>query len=83
MRGATSGTWAATSKEGKLRGAGSFGHFWADEWNVGFFVVAENIPSFLEAWQEANTRIAGRPVATEACKEHKDAFYTLGPRTGG
>ena len=73
--------------EGKLEGAGSFAHSWADEWTVGFWTVADDIPSFLDAWSEAGERIAeGRGDApnlvAEACPVHKDAFYTLGPRTG-
>lgn len=76
-------TYQVLVDEGMIRSAASFGHFWADEWNVGFFVVAEDIPTFLTAWQEANSRMAERPVVAEACPLHKDGFYTLGPRTGG
>lgn len=68
---------------GKLRAAGSFAHYWADEWNVGFFAVAEDIPTFLAAWQEAGAQIPERPIYAEACPVHKDGFYTLGPRTNG
>lgn len=76
--------------EGQLRGAGSFAHAWADEWNVGFYSVAEDIPTFIGAWNETNERVgqaveaAGSPenVIADACPVHKDAMYTLGPRTG-
>jgi hypothetical protein len=75
--------YQALVNEGKIRSAASFVHYWADEWNVGFGVVAEDIPSFLTAAQEANSRIGERPVVAEACPVHKDGFYTVGPRTGG
>lgn len=75
--------YQALVDEGRVRSAGSFAHAWADEWNVGFFVVAEDVPTFLEAWREANSRMGPRPVAGEACSAHKDNIYTLGPRTGG
>jgi hypothetical protein len=70
---------------GKLRGAGSFGHSWADEWNVGFFFVAESIQTFVDAWEESLTMFPedATNVIGEACPAHKDAFYALGPRTGG
>jgi len=69
----------------KLRGAGSFSHIWADEWNVGFFWVAEDIQTFIDSWQESNTMFPDNAtnVIGEACPTHKDGFYTLGPRTGG
>jgi hypothetical protein len=75
--------YQALVDEGKVRSAASFAHYWADEWNVGFFVVAEDIPTFLTATREANSRIGERPVVGEACPLHKDGFYTLGPRLGG
>jgi hypothetical protein len=69
---------------GKLRGAGSFSHIWADEWNVGFFVVAEDIPTFIGAWEESGEMLpeGARTVINDACPTHKDGFYVLGPRTG-
>jgi hypothetical protein len=76
-------TYQALVDEGRIRSAASFAHYWADEWNVDFGVIAEDIPSFLAATQEANSRMAARPVVAEACPLHKDAFYTVGPRTGG
>ncbi len=73
--------------EGKLRGAGSFGHIWADEWNLAFYWVAEDIAGFIDAWQEAGQRInAANPDAPnlvfENCSAHRDGIYNLGPRTG-
>lgn len=80
----------ALIQEGQLRGAGTFAHTWASEWNVGFYWVAEDIPTFIGAWQESNQRVgdaveaAGSPASAlaEACPVHRDAMYTLGPRTG-
>lgn len=77
-------------QEGKLRGAGSFAHTWASEWNVGFYWVAEDVKTFIDAWQESNQRVgqaveaAGSPSSalSEACPVHRDGIYTLGPRTG-
>lgn len=76
--------------EGQLRGAGTFAHTWADEWNVGFYWVADDVNTFIDAWNDSNQRVgqavqaAGSPANAlgEACPVHKDAIYTLGPRTG-
>ncbi len=80
----------ALIEEGQLRGAGTFAHTWADEWNVGFYWVAEDVPTFIGAWNDSNQRVgqavqaAGSPAnaLAEACPVHRDAIYTLGPRTG-
>jgi hypothetical protein len=79
--------YEAMIQEGKLRGAGTFAHTWATEWNVGFYFVAEDVQTFMDAWNESNQRIgqaaADAPnVIGEACPVHKDAIYTMGPRTG-
>lgn len=73
--------------EGKLMSWGTYIHAWADEYNVNFYTVAESIPAFLAAWEEAGERIAAI-VGEDAenpmdkyCSGHKDAFYVLGPRT--
>jgi len=69
---------------GQLRGAGSFTHIWADEWNVGNYFVAESIQSFVDAMDASGPMFAeGSSAATDAaCPMHRDNFYTLGPRTG-
>ncbi len=80
----------ALIQEGKLRGAGTFAHTWASEWNVGFYWVAEDVNTFMDAWQESNQRVgeaveaAGSPANAlgEACPVHRDGIYILGPRTG-
>ncbi len=79
--------YEAMIEEGKLRGAGTFAHTWASEWNVGFYFVAEDVGTFMDAWNEGNQRIgeaAGDTpgVVNEACPVHKDGIYIMGPRTG-
>jgi len=80
----------ALIQEGQLRGAGTFAHVWADEWNLGFYWTSDDIPTFIEAWNESNARVGAAVEAAglttnalaEACPIHKDAIYTMGPRTG-
>lgn len=79
--------YEALIQEGKLRGAGTFNHTWASEWNLAFYFIADDVNSFMDAWNESNQRIgeaAGDTpgVIGEACPVHKDAIYIMGPRTG-
>lgn len=79
--------YEAQIQEGALRGAGTFAHSWADEWNVGLYWVAEDAQTFLDAWGDFTQRIGeargdAPAVLNEACPVHRDAIYTLGPRTG-
>ncbi|MFQ5747498.1 MAG: hypothetical protein ACE5HF_09820 [Gemmatimonadota bacterium] len=79
--------YQALVDEGKLLSWGTYIHAWADEYNVNFYSVATDIPSFLAAWQEGNERIAAsvgeefESALNRYCGGHKDAFYVLGPRT--
>lgn len=62
-------------------------HWWADEWNVGIYTIAESIQAVVDAEQEAGDRLEERfgdgPGAFgPACPEHRDGFYTMGPSTG-
>ena len=70
--------------DGQLRGAGSFSHIWADEWNVGNYFIAESIQSFIDAMDASGPMFAegSSAVSDAACSMHKDNFYTMGPRTG-
>ena len=80
--------WNELVEEGMLRSAGSFTHWMADEWNVAYYTVADDIPAYLEAFWEQNRRFEERypdydgEASTDRCPVHKDAFYHLGPRTG-
>ncbi|MGH7563248.1 MAG: hypothetical protein ACREK5_02360 [Gemmatimonadota bacterium] len=80
--------WKELVAEG--RGVLDYGyifHWWADEWNVGIYTIAESIQAILDAEEEADNRLTQRygedPTAFgQACPYHRDGFYTLGPNTG-
>jgi hypothetical protein len=79
--------WDELVAEGMIESAGTYIHFWGDEWNFGIWYVTADIPGFLDAWGESNRRLAERhpdaPVdVLAACPEHRDRFYNMGPRTG-
>lgn len=62
--------------------AGVFYHAWADEWNVNYWAVAEDIPALLEG-QEASNAAYDEMYPDglnlwDVCSEHKDGFYQLG-----
>lgn len=62
-------------------------HWWADEWNVGIYTIADSIQAVIDAEQEADRRLEERygdgPSAFgEACPHHRDGFYTMGPSVG-
>jgi hypothetical protein len=66
--------------EGSLYAFGTLTHTWGDEWNLVFYWTAEDIPAFLDAWQEMTRRINERhpdafPI-TDYCTDHKDNIYT-------
>lgn len=74
--------------EGMLVAAGMLTHDWGDEWNVSFWWLADDKPTFFAAWEEGNRRFNERhpnppedPRFTEACTEHKDTIYNYGPHT--
>ncbi len=78
--------WQELVNEGKLFTAGALYHQWGDEWNVLYYYLAESIPSFLDAFNEGIARLTERhPEAVEmfqdACFEHRDSFYSMGPET--
>jgi hypothetical protein len=72
--------------EGMIDTSGIYYHMWGDEWNVNWYTVSKDIPSFLAAYEEGFRRIGERypeaPEILDYCTEHKDGFYQLGPRTG-
>ena len=80
--------WKELVSEG--RGVQDYGyifHWWADEWNVGIYTIAESIQAIIDAEEEADNRLEQRygegPTAFgQACPHHRDGFYTLGPNTG-
>jgi hypothetical protein len=72
--------------EGMWVGYGELRHAWADEWNVVYYYLAQDIPTFLSGWQQFASRITERHPDlfnwfTERCPEHKDNIYNWGPRT--
>lgn len=73
--------------EGMISGAGIYYHWWADEWNMGMWTAAEDIPAFMAAWAEAGRRLNERypdddtPGMLQLCPEHRDAFYQTGSST--
>lgn len=79
--------WKELVAEGMVQDWGTFFHWWADEWNVGVYTIAESIQAIVDASEEAGNRIEERfgdaPARfDEACPYHRDGFYTLGPSTG-
>lgn len=65
---------------GQWNSAGVFYHSWADEWNVNFYYIAEDIPQILEGWQNyVGSFSDDDPDITEYCSAHKDGFYQFGP----
>lgn len=78
--------WKELVAEGMVQDWGTFFHWWADEWNVGVYTIAGSIQAIVDASDEAGNRIEERfgeaPARIEqACPEHRDGFYTLGPGT--
>jgi hypothetical protein len=78
--------------EGKVRSAASFVHHWADEWNVGFGVVADDIPSFLAAMHQtgfcedrplANARVRFARVAVTWTSRNGPGVPGLADRAAG
>jgi hypothetical protein len=67
--------------------AGVFYHAWADEWNVNYWAVAEDIPALLEGQSANNSAYddmyPDTPDQWDWCGEHKDSFYQLGQSTEG
>jgi len=79
--------WKELVAEGMVQDWGTFFHWWADEWNVGIYTIAESIQAIVDASDEAGNRLEDRfgedPTRFEqACPYHRDGFYTLGPSTG-
>jgi len=62
--------------------AGVFYHSWADEWNVNFWALGEDIPALLEGQEASNTEYDEMyPEGLDLwdnCSEHKDGFYQFG-----
>jgi hypothetical protein len=87
--------YQAMVNEGLIISWGMYWHDWADEWNFHIYTVAEDKPSFFEAFAEATRRIGeivgdDQSLTEEAdwvlgdyCTEHKDGIYTLGAQTKG
>jgi len=80
--------WNALVDEGMVQQYGYFFHWWADEWNVGIYTIAESIQAIVDASVEAGDRMEAQygndptPVMDAACPHHRDGFYTIGPNTG-
>lgn len=80
--------WEALVDEGRgIQDYGYIYHWWADEWNVGIYTIAESIQAVLDAEEEAESRLEEQygdaPTAFEqACPHHRDGFYTMGPGVG-
>jgi len=79
--------WNALVDEGRVEQYGYFYHWWADEWNVGIYTLAESIQAIIDAEEEAGNRLEaqygdGPSPFFEACPHHRDGFYTMGPNTG-
>lgn len=78
--------WNALVDEGRVQQYGYFYHWWADEWNVGIYTLAESIQAIIDAEEEAGNRLEaqygdGPSPFLEACPHHRDGFYTMGPNT--
>ncbi|HUP00639.1 MAG TPA: hypothetical protein VM737_03840 [Gemmatimonadota bacterium] len=79
--------WNDLVQQGRVEDYGYLYHWWADEWNVVIYTIAESIPAIIEAEEEAGNRLEEQygedfgPFAG-ACPHHRDGFYTLGPSTG-
>ena len=74
--------------EGRLMSAGLFFHAWADEYNVNYYRIAEDIPTLLAAIAEVGQRFqaqnpdqADGPGPFAQCSQHKDNIYFMGPST--
>ena len=78
--------WRQVIDEGLLIDAGSMVHQWGDEWNIGFWWVAPDTRTFLDAYDRINELTAeGHPnlePLTDLCSEHRDNIYTAGPSAG-
>lgn len=78
--------WEELKSEGLILDHGYFVHAWADEWNVAVYTVGTDVTQIIEAVEEANRRLGERypnlpNPFDEACPQHRDAFYTMGPNT--
>ncbi|MGH7572835.1 MAG: hypothetical protein ACREMK_13480, partial [Gemmatimonadota bacterium] len=52
--------WKELVAEGMVEDWGTFFHWWADEWNVGVFTIAESIQAIVDASDEAGNRLEER-----------------------
>ena len=78
--------WKELVAEGRVQSWGTFFHWWADEWNVGIYTIAESIQAIVDASDEADNRLEQRfgeesTRFEQACPYHRDGFYTMGPGT--
>lgn len=79
--------WEALVQEEMVQDYGYLFHWWADEWNVGIYTIAETIEAVVEAEAEAQDRLEEQygddpTLFDQACPHHRDGFYQLGPNTG-
>ena len=64
--------------------AGIFYHAWADEWNVNFYYMGEDIAAIDAGWDAYMASMDdAAPDITEYCADHKDGFYTFGSTAMG
>lgn len=78
--------WQELVDEGMVQSFGHIVHWWASEWNIGIYTIAESIDAVIQASEEAGRRLEERygdapSVFGEACPHHRDGFYTFGPST--
>lgn len=79
--------WKELVSEGMIQDYGVFYHWWADEWNMGIYTIASSIQAIVDAEVEAGDRLEARfgddqSAQSQACPEHRDGFYTIGPSAG-
>ncbi len=75
--------WQEFVDEGKIMAAHSAYHLWGDEWNVVYWVIAEDLASLTEATSAMMGRFYERhpdgvKLWFDACFEHKDSIYYMG-----
>lgn len=80
--------WEELKAEGLILDHGYFVHAWADEWNVGIYTIGSSIQQVIDAVEEAGRRLGEQypdlpNPFDDACPQHRDGFYTLGPTTEG
>ena len=68
--------------EGLISDWGVLGHAWGDEYNFNWFMVAESLSAWRNAWNTMVQRVSAEhpevwDEITSTCTLHKDNLYTL------